>query len=1094
MSWSARDAAEQYLKRGWMPVPVAFRAKNPIANAWQKLRLNASEIGTHFGRQRRNIGIILGEPSGWLVDVDLDCEEAVALATQFLPPTPLRFGRPGRPLSHWLYIAADARSETFREPVQTSAGGESDKKKEQMLVEIRSTGLQTVCPPSTHESGEPIAFESWPEDPTVIEAEVLRRQVVLLSIAVLAVRGGMPVGQACELARAAPTGLERLAPMNAARIRTWMHIAEPGLATVRKPAAGAIGSSQSLQEAVDRYNAENRQDWPKSHGTCPGCDEPGCFGRLADSELRWVCFNTCHVEPGLEGNGCFTGDVLDLDAHAAGRSRVEHLRASGYLAGSSRQGVAPHSEKEHCNVSPTVSNDAWYNEDAARGVEELLITPQVPACDAAMQAGVASIAPMSGRFREQDIPRLIELAHDALRVIILTDTGMNRAEETDATGMAAALWAEKIEVCIAQIPRPDGVDRFDVAGLIETQGADALRKVLAAAVPYPEHLVAAIPKDAPKSELGKLLAPVFAALAGCSKLRADAVLDLIQAKFGVRRRALLEPMKVAAKNGGTFKENSTSISGVPMINLAGRQLREIVSEARTILVQANERRIKVASMSALENDAAPLFARGNALVRLERPIDGAPQLAEVTDVAIYGVLAREADWVRLSEEGCTAALPPKDVSRDLIVYPPPGIPAVDSVITTPVFGRSGRILMAQGLHESDRLWLDSGATLDIGTVPENPTPEQIAAARSLFIDDLLVDFPFAAPSDRAHAVALALLAFVRRMVDGCTPLHLVEAPAVGTGKGLLCDLVSIVATGEVCDCRTLPDDDDEIRKMLTAELSRARPLVLLDNANEKLTVSAPALCSVLTAEVHTDRLLGRSEMLRLPNRAVWMLTGNNPKLSKDMARRSIRIRIDSKVDRAWTRASFRHDPIRTWAKEHRNELVHAALVLVQAWVAAGRPLSKQRLGSFEHWAGVMGGILEVAGIGAFLGNQNELYENADVEGQAWREFTQAWWDEYGSGTAHVADLVGLCEKHDLMVQTRGDGAARSQQSRLGRALQSARDRVFGDLQIVVAELDRKKRTLYALQQMLDGRVPATAATAGPGPLDGRDLGEIDPWQ
>ena len=219
-----------------------------------------------------------------------------------------------------------------------------------------------------------------------------------------------------------------------------------------------------------------------------------------------------------------------------------------------------------------------------------------------------------------------------------------------------------------------------------------------------------------------------------------------------------------------------------------------------------------------------------------------------------------------------------------------------------------------------------------------------------------------------------------------------------------------------------------------------------------------------------------------------MLTGNNPKLSKDIARRSIRIRIDPKVDRAWTRTSFKHDPIMSWAKACRDELVHAALVLVRAWLAAGRPLSGQRLGSFEQWAAVVGGILSVAGVDGFLGNLDELYANADVEGEAWREFTLAWWEQHGARPAYVSDLTDLCEKQDLMLQARGDGSARSQQSRLGRALQSARDRVFGDLQVVVVNQDRNKRTLYALKKLGQEQCPT------PPPTDEDDeRDDVDPW-
>jgi len=226
---------------------------------------------------------------------------------------------------------------------------------------------------------------------------------------------------------------------------------------------------------------------------------------------------------------------------------------------------------------------------------------------------------------------------------------------------------------------------------------------------------------------------------------------------------------------------------------------------------------------------------------------------------------------------------------------------------------------------------------------------------------------------------------------------------------------------------------------------------------------------------------------------MWLLTGNNVRLSKDLVRRSVRIRISPKEEQAWLRDKFKHDPLIGWAQEHRNELFRAALILVRAWLAAGRPLGRARLGSYEQWAAVMSGLLEVIGVGGFLGNLKELYEAADAEGATWREFTTVWWDNHGSAELRVSDLLELCEKHDLLSQVRGDGSARSQQSRLGRALHGARERVYGGLQICLRSRDRDHRTVYTLQQ------PGQKAVAEPAPQAELDLApaepeaEVDPW-
>jgi hypothetical protein len=355
--------------------------------------------------------------------------------------------------------------------------------------------------------------------------------------------------------------------------------------------------------------------------------------------------------------------------------------------------------------------------------------------------------------------------------------------------------------------------------------------------------------------------------------------------------------------------------------------------------------------------------------------------------------------------------------------------------------------MNEGYHQDDRLWLTSDDSLKLEALPDEPTAEDIAAARTLLIDDLLVDFPFVDESDRAHAIAAMLLPFVRRMIDGPSPMHLIEAPTMGSGKGLLANLISIVATGTACEARTLPENEDELRKMLTAELMKGRPIILLDNANDRKQLHSSSLASVLTSVRWTDRKLGESIMASVPNHAVWLMTANNPNLHLELTRRCIRVRIDPRVDRPWKRTSFKHPEITTWAKENRSTLVRAILTMIRAWMAAGKPLDPARLGSFERWSSVIGGILHVAGVPGFLANLDQLYEAADVEGQAWREFTAAWWQTFKGEPKKVSELNQFCEDRELMLRLRGDGSARSQQIRLGNALGNCRDRSFDGLRV-----------------------------------------------
>jgi hypothetical protein len=182
------ESARTYLSRGYAVIPVPARKKIPVLKGWTDLRLSEGDLPAHFNGTG-NIGVLLGEPSGWLVDVDLDCEEAVALAPKFLPPTGATSGRPGKPASHWWYVCEGIKTRKHQDPVS-----------KKMIVELRSTGAQTVVGPSIHPSGEP--YDPLDGEPAVVDAAELDAAVAALAEAVTEARHGRKetiVSQRCPL-------------------------------------------------------------------------------------------------------------------------------------------------------------------------------------------------------------------------------------------------------------------------------------------------------------------------------------------------------------------------------------------------------------------------------------------------------------------------------------------------------------------------------------------------------------------------------------------------------------------------------------------------------------------------------------------------------------------------------------------------------------------------------------------------------------------------------------------------------------------------------------------------------------------------------
>lgn len=146
---SALETARQYIERGWAVVPVPHRAKGPTIEGWQRLQITADDAPRYFNGAPQNVGVLLGEKSGGLVDLDLDAREVVRLAHHFCPVT-LRFGRAGNLGSHALVCGPGAVTKKFSLPDEH--GG--------MVLEIRSTGCQTIFPGSVHPNGEKIEFEN----------------------------------------------------------------------------------------------------------------------------------------------------------------------------------------------------------------------------------------------------------------------------------------------------------------------------------------------------------------------------------------------------------------------------------------------------------------------------------------------------------------------------------------------------------------------------------------------------------------------------------------------------------------------------------------------------------------------------------------------------------------------------------------------------------------------------------------------------------------------------------------------------------------------------------------------------------------------
>lgn len=448
---------------------------------------------------------------------------------------------------------------------------------------------------------------------------------------------------------------------------------------------------------------------------------------------------------------------------------------------------------------------------------------------------------------------------------------------------------------------------------------------------------------------------------------------------------------------------------------------------------------------AIKNHPEHLFRYGGVPARVERDDSGAMVIRDLTNDRMRYELARSAQWHSWKKgDGDLQkrpVAPPMDVVRDVLARPEPPLPILHRVVAAPVAAPDGSIVTEPGYHRGARVFFDSRG-LTFPTVSPSPSKAELNRAKALILADLLGDFPFCGPADLANTVAQLILPFIRDMIDGPTPLHLIEKPSPGTGASLLVEMISMIATGGPAGVLTEGNDEDEWRKRVTAALLSGAAILVVDNLRGQL--DSASLAAAITADVWTDRLLGQSRTIRIPVRVVWVATGNNPSLSSELARRSVSIRLDAKQDRPWERTEeeFRHPNLRVWVREHRGELVWAVLTLIRAWVSAGRPREGSvRLGMFESWSETIGGVLRVVDIPGFLDNRRDFYDRADLEGEKWRDFIAAWWESFRGETVGTTRLFSLTSVVEAPCDL-GRGGDQSQRVRLGNAIRSAVDRRF----------------------------------------------------
>ncbi|HET6573523.1 MAG TPA: hypothetical protein VFG68_07970 [Fimbriiglobus sp.] len=380
-----------------------------------------------------------------------------------------------------------------------------------------------------------------------------------------------------------------------------------------------------------------------------------------------------------------------------------------------------------------------------------------------------------------------------------------------------------------------------------------------------------------------------------------------------------------------------------------------------IVTGTDEYRVNAEAAAAL-GSGPDVYCRGGVLVEVVAPdAPGAdPIVRELSPPLLRERLSRCARWVTVDTRGehpshprdwCVSALH-SNGRRE-------GVRRLEAVVTYPVFVPDGSVLCRNGYDRASGLLVSMPPELSV-RVPDRPSKRDAAAAVRVVLD-VVSDFPFVTMADRSAWLATLLTPFARPAFVGPAPWFLNDGNVRGIGKGLLMSVTAIILTGQPFAATAYPAEREELRKLITTAALHCDRFLFFDNLSGP--VGNATLDAALTTDRWNDRLLGGNRRYDGPLRMTWYATGNNVQLQRDTPRRVCRIRMESAAERPEERTDFRYPDLLAHVGRERGQLLSAALTVLRAWHAAGRPThGLPGWGSYEGWSAVVREALVYAGL------------------------------------------------------------------------------------------------------------------------------------
>lgn len=448
--------------------------------------------------------------------------------------------------------------------------------------------------------------------------------------------------------------------------------------------------------------------------------------------------------------------------------------------------------------------------------------------------------------------------------------------------------------------------------------------------------------------------------------------------------------KLAAAEEKKTRANRNGLRAVP---------EEGEHDSRPVIDLDDEPRAVDAITAFLESDSGPdVYLRGTDLVTVVRKDEG-KTLLPVEPTLLSRILSDDARVTRTVGESdgmpiLRNCLVPQYMAATVLANRDWKLPVVRGITTVPLMCRDGSFTTEPGYDERTKHFHAPRTSV---SMPSEVTADDVAEAKKFIVDTLLGDFAWQARSDKAAFLASMFIPMLRGTTNAPTMMWVLTATGAGSGKSLLVKILEKLFGYDELGWST---SDTEMSKKITAALmSGTSPICRCDNVPNGHKIGHASISRLITSEEWSDRVLGASKNVKLPNGRLWIFNGNNIRVADDNARRSVWVRLHSEDERPDRRDAdnFALGDLGVWLDDDENvaTLLRHLLVLLRGWVQDGSPRSSDKIASFGPWPSMLGGILGWLGVDGWLEDREDQMRDEDDTSHEWEAFLHAWFRLYG---------------------------------------------------------------------------------------------------